>query len=44
MWVAGLGGIVAGGGAAFVDGGIIGPPPHRPGSTRLYLSGLGAAR
>ncbi len=25
-----------------VDGGIVGPPPHRPGSTRLYLSGPGA--
>jgi 3-hydroxyisobutyrate dehydrogenase-like beta-hydroxyacid dehydrogenase len=35
--------IVGGGGAQFVDGGIIGPPPHRPGTTRLYLSGLGAA-
>jgi hypothetical protein len=23
----------------FVDGGIIGPPPRRPGTTRLYLSG-----
>jgi 3-hydroxyisobutyrate dehydrogenase-like beta-hydroxyacid dehydrogenase len=38
-----VGDIVSGGGAAFVDGGIIGPPPHRPGTTRLYLSGLGAA-
>ena len=38
-----VGEIVAGSGAAFVDGGIIGPPPHRPGTTRLYLSGLGAA-
>ncbi len=27
------------GGAAYVDGGIIGPPPHEPGTTRLYLSG-----
>lgn len=26
-------------GASFVDGGIIGPPAHRAGSTRLYLSG-----
>jgi hypothetical protein len=26
-------------GADFVDGGIIGPPPARPGSTRLYLTG-----
>ncbi len=38
-----IGDIVSGGGAAFVDGGLIGPPPHRPGTTRLYLSGLGAA-
>ncbi len=28
----------------FVDGGIVGPPPLRPGDTRLYLSGEGAAR
>lgn len=26
-------------GATYVDGGIIGPPPHAPGTTRLYLSG-----
>jgi 3-hydroxyisobutyrate dehydrogenase-like beta-hydroxyacid dehydrogenase len=26
-------------GARFVDGGIIGPPPSQPGTTRLYLSG-----
>src|SRR6185295_12477678 len=25
--------------AAFVDGGIIGPPPTRAGTTRLYLTG-----
>jgi len=31
-------------GATFVDGGIVGPPPERPGSTRLYLSGTEAAR
>jgi len=31
--------IVTRGGASYVDGGIIGPPPQRPGSTRLYLSG-----
>lgn len=29
----------AAGGARFVDGGIIGPPAVRPGTTRLYLSG-----
>ncbi len=34
--------VVAAAGAAYVDGGIIGPPPHRPGTTRLYLSGDGA--
>ncbi|MGH3002251.1 MAG: DUF1932 domain-containing protein [Gaiellaceae bacterium] len=27
----------------FVDGGIVGPPPREAGSTRLYLSGDGAA-
>lgn len=26
----------------FVDGGIVGPPPSRPGDTRLYLSGAEA--
>jgi 3-hydroxyisobutyrate dehydrogenase-like beta-hydroxyacid dehydrogenase len=26
-------------GGRYVDGGIIGPPPERPGTTRLYLSG-----
>jgi 3-hydroxyisobutyrate dehydrogenase-like beta-hydroxyacid dehydrogenase len=30
------------GGAHYVDGGIIGPPPRRPGTTRLYLSGTDA--
>jgi 3-hydroxyisobutyrate dehydrogenase-like beta-hydroxyacid dehydrogenase len=33
---------VEAGGARFVDGGIIGPPPTSPGRTRLYLSGRGA--
>lgn len=28
----------------FVDGGLIGPPAIRPGTTRLYLSGVGADR
>jgi 3-hydroxyisobutyrate dehydrogenase-like beta-hydroxyacid dehydrogenase len=28
--------------ARFVDGGIVGPPPERPGTTRLYLSGADA--
>lgn len=31
--------VVEAAGAAFVDGGIIGPPARRPGSTRMYLSG-----
>src|SRR5262245_6823465 len=31
--------VVAEAGAAFVDGGIVGPPPTKPGSTRLYLAG-----
>jgi 3-hydroxyisobutyrate dehydrogenase-like beta-hydroxyacid dehydrogenase len=30
--------------ARFVDGGIVGPTPHEPGTTRLYLSGGEAAR
>lgn len=30
-------------GAGFVDGGIVGPPPREAGTTRLYLSGAGAA-
>jgi 3-hydroxyisobutyrate dehydrogenase-like beta-hydroxyacid dehydrogenase len=34
--------IVQDGGARYVDGGIIGPPPERAGSTRLYLSGTDA--
>jgi 3-hydroxyisobutyrate dehydrogenase-like beta-hydroxyacid dehydrogenase len=31
------------GGATFVDGGIIGPPPREPGDTRLYLAGEAAS-
>jgi hypothetical protein len=38
-----VGELVSGGGASFVDGGIIGPPPVEPGRTRLYLSGVRAA-
>jgi 3-hydroxyisobutyrate dehydrogenase-like beta-hydroxyacid dehydrogenase len=30
--------------ATYVDGGLIGPPPDKPGTTRLYLSGPEAAR
>lgn len=29
--------------ARFVDGGIVGPPPTKPGTTRLYLAGDGAS-
>jgi 3-hydroxyisobutyrate dehydrogenase-like beta-hydroxyacid dehydrogenase len=39
-----IGGIVEKGGATFVDGGIIGPPPEKPGTTRFYVSGAGAER
>jgi len=38
-----VGDIVTAAGARFVDGGIIGPPARKPGDTRLYLSGPGAA-
>lgn len=38
-----IGRIVTNAGAAFVDGGIIGSPVERVGTTRLYLSGAGAA-
>jgi len=39
-----IGGIVEKGGATFVDGGIIGPPPVKPGTTRFYVSGAAAER
>jgi 3-hydroxyisobutyrate dehydrogenase-like beta-hydroxyacid dehydrogenase len=35
--------VAATGGADVVDGGIVGPPAHEPGTTRLYLSGPRAA-
>src|SRR5207249_1312463 len=35
--------LITGSGGRYVDGGIIGPPPARPGATRLYLSGADAA-
>ena len=38
----GIGDVVTSGAAAFVDGGIIGPPPRDAGTTRLYLSGRAA--
>jgi 3-hydroxyisobutyrate dehydrogenase-like beta-hydroxyacid dehydrogenase len=37
-------GLVGEGGATYVDGGIIGPPPDAPGKTRLYLSGDSAGK
>jgi 3-hydroxyisobutyrate dehydrogenase-like beta-hydroxyacid dehydrogenase len=39
-----IGAIVEAGGATFVDGGLIGPPPRAAGTTRLYLSGREAKR
>lgn len=36
--------IVEATGATYVDGGIIGGPPRQPGMTRLYLSGIAAAK
>jgi 3-hydroxyisobutyrate dehydrogenase-like beta-hydroxyacid dehydrogenase len=38
-----MGDLVTAAGGTFVDGGIVGSPPRRPGTTRLYLSGPGAA-
>ena len=37
-----IGATIESGGAAFVDGGIVGPPPREDGTTRLYLSGARA--
>lgn len=37
-------GVVRAAGATYVDGGLIGPPPDKPGTTRLYLSGPAAER
>ncbi|HEY2788473.1 MAG TPA: DUF1932 domain-containing protein [Gaiellales bacterium] len=37
-----IGAIATAGGARFVDAGIIGPPPHAAGTTRLYLAGAEA--
>lgn len=39
-----IGSLVEAGGATFVDGGIVGLPPEKPGTTRLYLSGKEAPR
>ena len=38
-----IGGVVESAGAHFVDGGIIGPPARKRGTTRFYLSGAKAA-
>ena len=38
-----IGAVVTAGGARFVDGGIVGPPPDAAGTTRLYLAGADAA-
>jgi len=38
-----IGRVVEAAGARFVDGGIIGPPARKRGTTRLYLSGSAAA-
>jgi 3-hydroxyisobutyrate dehydrogenase-like beta-hydroxyacid dehydrogenase len=37
-----IAGVIEGGGATFIDGGIIGPPPRARDTTRLYVSGAGA--
>jgi 3-hydroxyisobutyrate dehydrogenase-like beta-hydroxyacid dehydrogenase len=36
--------MISEGDGRYVDGGIIGPPPQKPGTTRLYLSGADAAQ
>lgn len=38
-----VGDAIAGAGGTYVDGGIVGSPPTAPGTTRLYVSGAGAA-
>src|ERR1051325_9832392 len=38
-----VGEVITAAGATYIDGGIVGPPPRKPGVTRLYLSGAGAA-
>ena len=39
-----IAGMIENAGGTFVDGGIIGPPAVKPGTTRLYLSGPEVAR
>lgn len=36
--------LITGGGGRYIDGGLIGVPPEKPGSTRLYLSGVDAGQ
>lgn len=40
----GISRLIEAAGGEFVDGGIIGPPPVKQGTTRLYLAGQSAAR
>jgi 3-hydroxyisobutyrate dehydrogenase-like beta-hydroxyacid dehydrogenase len=37
-----VGAVIESGGGRYADGGIIGPPPRSPGTTRLYVSGAWA--
>ncbi len=37
-----IAGVIEAAGATCIDGGIIGPPPRKRGTTRLYVSGAGA--
>lgn len=37
-----IGQLIGDGGGRFLDGGIVGPPPRRPGTTRLFLAGTDA--
>ena len=39
-----IGSVIEKEGGTFADGGIVGPPPVKPGTTRLYLSGTAARR
>ena len=39
-----MGKVIEDAGSQFVDAGIIGPPPRKPGVTRLYASGTAASR
>ena len=39
-----IGAVIEKDGGTFVDGGIVGSPPVKPGTTRLYLSGAAARR